>query len=64
MRAVTLLLWAILLVAGVALEILGRRRLGELVPLDRALQRLRSVAIGRAALVLAWMWLGWHLFAR
>lgn len=64
MRALTLGVWAVLLVGALVLEAVGRRRAGGLAPLEQALRALRAAPAGRAALLLGWMWLGWHLFAR
>lgn len=64
MRALTLTIWAVIAAAAVLLEVLGRRGLGGLAPAHQALQRLRSSMAGRIALLVAWMWLGWHVFAR
>jgi hypothetical protein len=63
-RAVSLAIWATLFVAVVALEVAGRRRLGALAPLGQVLRALRDAPVGRGVLVLLWMWLGWHVFAR
>ena len=64
MRTVTFVIWGVLVVAALALEGAGRRRVGGLVPLSRVLRAARAPVVGRVALLLAWMWLGWHLFAR
>ncbi len=64
MRVLTYALWGAIAVAAVALGALGRRSAGRLVPVRRALGRLRSVGTGRVALLVFWMWLGWHVFAR
>lgn len=64
MRALTFAIWGVVVVVAVALEALARRSTGDLVPLQRALVRLRSLTAGRVGLLIAWMWLGWHVFAR
>jgi hypothetical protein len=58
------LIWALLAAVLLALEIMGRLGLFGLAPLGPTLAVLRRRPLGRAALVVAWMWLGWHLFAR
>ena len=56
--------WGVLglvLLAGLAAAVVTRGRFpgpGALVG------RVTAIRSGRAVLVLAWMWLGWHLFAR
>lgn len=63
-RTVVLVVWAVLAGAVAACVILGigsRRRVptfGALV--DRGTNRL----VWRVLLILGWMWLGWHFFAR
>jgi hypothetical protein len=59
-----LVIWSALLMTALVLETLGRRAVGTLPPLECVLRRLRSAPLGRAGIALAWMWLGWHLFAR
>ena len=58
------LIWAALAAGVVSLEVVGRLGRFQLAPLSRVLAVLRDRPLGRAALVVAWMWLGWHLFAR
>lgn len=63
-RHVTLVVWGVLGLFVVACQVTaaisGRRfpGLGSLVV------RARSNLPGRYVLLLAWMWLGWHAFAR
>jgi hypothetical protein len=59
-----LVIWSALIVTALVLETLGRRAASTLPPLEVLLRRVRSASLGRAALVLTWIWLGWHLFAR
>ena len=60
----TLLVWALLglaVVGGAVAAAVSRGRFpgpGELV------SRVTVSRTGRALLVVGWMWLGWHLFAR
>jgi hypothetical protein len=42
----------------------GRRGIAGAAPLGRVLVVLRSKTAGRAALVIFWMWFGWHVFVR
>jgi hypothetical protein len=63
-RTTTLAVWAtlgalvFLLVASDLLLHRGDTRLGAVV------RRVTARSVGRAVLVLGWMWLGWHAFAR
>jgi hypothetical protein len=62
-RALSLAVWAALGGAVVALQLLAlaTRRVATLSGLGHLLARVAPV---RAFLLLGWMWLGWHLFAR
>ena len=63
-RGVTLLGWAVLAAAFVALEVrslVGRDRFATV---GDALDRLLRNGFARAILLLGWLWLGWHVFAR
>ncbi len=62
-HAVSLVVWAALAAVLVALQLLalGTRRLAAIGVLGGLLARMAPI---RAFLLLGWMWLGWHLFAR
>jgi len=64
MRTLTLVVWGVLVVAAAALEVAGRRRADGLAPFGQVLGALRAPLVGRSLLLVGWMWLGWHLFAR
>jgi uncharacterized protein (DUF58 family) len=64
MKAVTLVIWGILLAAALLLEALGRGRTAGLVSAGELIRYIVKARTGRVILVLGWMWLGWHLFAR
>ncbi|MHB1509466.1 MAG: DUF6186 family protein [Acidimicrobiales bacterium] len=64
MKAVTLVIWGILLAAALLLEALGRGRTAGLVSAGELIRFVMKARAGRVILVLGWMWLGWHLFAR
>lgn len=55
--------WAVVAVLVVGLIVFGERR-RVVASLGAVVASLRRTRPGRAALVLGWMWLGWHLFAR
>jgi hypothetical protein len=63
-RTATLALWATLgaLVGILVLADLFRHR--GATPLGAVVRQVKARWAGRAALVLLWMWLGWHAFAR
>lgn len=63
-RQWTLAVWAlvgVLVVAGVAVTALSRGRFAGPASL---VHRITAARGGRVVLVVAWMWLGWHAFAR
>jgi hypothetical protein len=63
-RTVALAIWAVLaglLVACEFLSLLTRRRLAGLL---ETTTRISATPALRVALLLGWMWLGWHFFAR
>jgi hypothetical protein len=62
-RAVTIAVWIALLALVAALEVvatLTRRLPGA----GEAVGRLFGLPGARLVVALAWMWLGWHVFAR
>ena len=62
-RPLTLGGYAVLVLAIAAYQLVAvlRRRTPTL---GEALQPLRASVVGRAVLLGAWLWLGWHLFVR
>jgi Family of unknown function (DUF6186) len=63
-RHVTLVVWAFLgavVVAGQVTAVVSR---GRFPGLGTHVQRLTASRVGQILLVLGWMWLGWHAFAR
>jgi hypothetical protein len=63
-RATTFTVWALLAAAAIVLWLLavaGRAGVGRPGPL---LLRVFSPVARRCVLLVVWMWLGWHLFAR
>lgn len=59
-----LALWMLVAVAFGACELSGRT-LGRGWPTAaELLRRARGHLAGRLVLILAWLWLGWHVFAR
>jgi hypothetical protein len=63
-RGWTLLVWAILGLMAVVLLALGTISRGHFPKLGSMVNQVTAHPAGRGALVLGWMWLGWHAFAR
>jgi Family of unknown function (DUF6186) len=62
--AVSYLVWGLLGVALAGLWWVSRRRPDAVAPPARVVERLATGAVWRVVLVPAFMWAGWHLFAR
>jgi hypothetical protein len=63
-RHVTLVVWAALGLALVAVQLAASVSKGRFPGLGALVVRGRRNPVGRVILLLAWMWLGWHAFAR
>jgi hypothetical protein len=63
-RAVLLTGFAVLLVAMIVLEGLARAGHGHRATLGDVTDSAIRHPAGRAVALLAWLWLGWHLFVR
>jgi hypothetical protein len=63
-RVVTIIGFAGVIAALVALEIIGRRRSTRVPTVGEWLGYLMRARAGRALILLGWLWLGWHYFAR
>jgi Family of unknown function (DUF6186) len=61
-RAITLAGYVVIVAAAVVLEMRARRT-GRATVAD-ALALVMSSRIGKVLIIAAWLWLGWHLFAR
>jgi hypothetical protein len=57
-------LWIALLASGVVIEVLGRLRPDRVSTLGRTTSMLARRTSGRAILILFWIFVGFHLFAR
>ncbi|HZG94190.1 MAG TPA: DUF6186 family protein [Mycobacteriales bacterium] len=62
-RAVSLLGFAALIAAAVALEVAGRRR-GRVATAGHALAAAMRTTGGRVAVLSGWLWVGVHFLAR
>jgi hypothetical protein len=63
-REVTLLVWGVLATAVIGVEIAAVLTKGRVPEFGALLHRLTVPRLGWTVTVLAWMWLGWHAFAR
>jgi hypothetical protein len=63
-RTITILGFAVVIMALVALEVLGRRKIGRIPTLSEWLGYVMRPRTGRALILAGWLWLGWHYFAR
>ncbi|MGD0683848.1 MAG: DUF6186 family protein [Streptosporangiaceae bacterium] len=63
-RVITIIGFACVITALSGLEIAGRRRTNRVPTLGEWLGYLMRGRAGRAGVLLGWLWLGWHYFAR
>jgi hypothetical protein len=63
-RVITAVGFAGAISALVTLEVLARRPASRIPTLGQWLGYLMRSRIGRALILLGWLWLGWHYFAR
>ena len=63
-RIITILGFAVVIAALFVLEFIGQRPASRVPTLGEWLGYLMRARSGRAAILLGWLWLGWHYFAR
>jgi Family of unknown function (DUF6186) len=63
-RSTTMLVWAALGATAVMGQVVARLSDEGFPGLGTVVKRVTVSRVGRSVLVLAWMWLGWHAFAR
>jgi hypothetical protein len=63
-RMITIIGFACVIVALVALEVVARRGATRIPTLGQWLGYVMRPRTGRALILLGWLWLGWHYFAR
>jgi hypothetical protein len=63
-RTATLIVWAVLAAVVVAGQIVASMSQRGFPGLGTIVKEVTYGRVGRIVLVLAWMWLGWHAFAR
>ena len=63
-RGATLVVWAVLAATVLAGQIVAGVSARGFPGLGTIVKGVTYRRVGRSVLVLAWMWLGWHAFAR
>ena len=63
-RAITIVGFVVVIAALLALEVLGRRKIGRIPTLGEWLGYVMRRPAGRLVILAGWLWLGWHFFAR
>ncbi len=63
-RVITIIGFGCLIIALFVLELIGRRPATRVPTLGEWLGYIMRARTGRAAILLGWLWLGWHYFAR
>jgi hypothetical protein len=63
-RAVTFVVWGLLALSVAGLWVLAATGQGGVARPGALLRTMMANGYVRAAVLLGWMWLGWHFFAR
>ncbi len=63
-RVITMIGFAALILSLFVLEFLARRKASRIPTLGRWLGYVMRPKAGRLLILLGWLWLGWHYFAR
>jgi len=63
-EAVTIAVWVVIAAVLAALTWSAERPESSVASMGAAGRRLLARPAGRAGVILLWMWLGWHAFAR
>ncbi len=63
-RVITAVGFGLIIAVLVLLEVLGRRRTNKIPTTGEWLGYVMRPRAGRALILLGWLWLGWHYFAR
>jgi hypothetical protein len=63
-RDVTYVVWAVLGAVVVATQVAAVTGIGRLPGVAAVTGRAAAGRVARSVLVVGWMWLGWHAFAR
>ena len=62
--AITLVGYAALAVMAVVLAITARRRPSTVARMSTVVTWMMSLGVARWAVLVLWLWLGWHVFVR
>ena len=63
-RVITVIGFAVVILALFVLEYLGRRKNSSIPTLGELLGYAMRPRAGRLLILLGWLWLGWHFFSR
>lgn len=63
-RTITIVGFVLVIGGLITLEILGRRKKANIPTVSEWLGYVMRPKTGRALILLGWLWLGWHYFAR
>ncbi len=63
-RLVSDALWAALALVGAGLVVASHLPNRPVAKASWLIRRLQATSVGYVAVLLGWMWLGWHFFAR
>ncbi|HEX6395041.1 MAG TPA: DUF6186 family protein [Acidimicrobiales bacterium] len=63
-RSTSFIVWAAVGLAVLGTQVTAIASRGRLPTADALFRGITSTRLGRAGLLVAWMWLGWHSFAR
>ena len=61
---ISLAIWIALATLLIVCQVVVLRSHGRLPRIGELFSRITSTGAGRGLLLLGWMWLGWHAFAR
>jgi hypothetical protein len=63
-RIVTIIGFGVVILSLFVLEFLARRKGSRIPTLSQWLGYVMRPKLGRALILLGWLWLGWHYFSR
>jgi hypothetical protein len=63
-EVITNVVWAALLTSIVVLELAARRSRRFVLTLGELVRSSATRTVPRAVILVGWMWVGWHAFAR
>ena len=63
-EVITAVGFGVIIATLMLLEVLGRRRTNKIPTTGEWLGYVMRPRAGRALILLGWLWLGWHYFAR